>query len=187
MKDRVMRLKCVGLLLFAGVSSHLQAAPPTTVPNVDLNAYMGTWYEMARFPMFFQRQCARDVTATYTLQSNQTVHVDNQCLKTNGERVQALGEAYAIDATNSRLKVTFLPQWLRTLPIGRGDYWILRFDTGAVLVGSPNREYLWILSRHPQLDEKIYQSFVETAREQGFNVQQLQRTQQTTAQKEVQP
>lgn len=171
----------LGLCLSLGLMTSSHAAPPATVAQVDLKQYMGTWYEIARFPMFFQRKCARDVTATYTSNPDGTVKVDNQCVQANGERMQATGEASAIDKTNSKLEVTFLPEWLRALPIGRGDYWILRLDANyqTVLVGSPNREYLWILSRTPQLDEKTYLSYVETAREQGFNITQLQRTTQT--------
>lgn len=172
----------IGLGVWLGLcGSAVHAAPPKTVAHVDLKQYMGTWYEIARFPMFFQRKCARDVTATYSHNPDGTVKVDNQCVQANGERMQALGEATAVDANNSKLEVTFLPEWLRALPFGRGDYWILRLDADyqTVLVGSPNREYLWILSRKPQLDEKTYLSYVETAREQGFNITQLQRTPQT--------
>lgn len=169
---------CLSMVLGMGSA---QAAAPTTVAQVDLKQYMGTWHEIARFPMFFQRKCARDVTATYSMTAAGKVKVDNQCVQANGERMQAIGEASAVDHTNSKLEVTFLPEWLRALPIGRGDYWILRLDANyqTVLVGSPNREYLWILSRNPQLDEKTYLSYVETAREQGFNISQLQRTTQT--------
>ena len=156
----------------------------TSVAKVNLQQYAGTWYEIARFPMFFQRNCARDVTATYSLNADGTVKVDNRCVKSNGEQIGSVGQAHAVDASNSQLKVTFLPSWLRWLPVGQGDYWILKLDPQyqTVLVGSPSRKYLWILSRQPQLDERTYLSYVETARKQGFDITQLQRTLQTTAQ-----
>ncbi len=93
----------------------------------------------------------------------------------------SIGQAHAVDASNSKLKVTFLPSWLRWLPVGEGDYWVLKLDSQyqTVLVGSPNRKYLWILSRQPQLDEQTYMSYVDAARKQGFDITQLQRTIQT--------
>lgn len=153
----------------------------TSVAKVNLQQYTGTWYEIARFPMFFQRNCARDVTATYSLNPDGTVKVDNRCVKNNGEQIGSVGQAYAVDASNSQLKVTFLPSWLRWLPVGEGDYWILKLDARyqTVLVGSPSRKYLWILSRQPQLDEQTYLGYVDAARKQGFDITQLQRTVQT--------
>lgn len=152
-----------------------------SVSGVNLQQYAGTWYEIARFPMFFQRNCARDVTATYSLNPDGTVKVDNRCIKTNGEQIGSVGQAHAVDASNSQLKVTFLPSWLRWLPVGQGDYWILKLDASyqTVLVGSPSRKYLWILSRKPQIDEQTYLTYVEAARKQGFDITQLQRTTQT--------
>ena len=152
-----------------------------SVAQVNLPQYAGKWYEIARFPMFFQRNCARDVTATYSLNADGTVKVDNRCVKSNGEQMGSVGQAHAVDASNSKLKVTFLPSWLRWLPVGEGDYWVLKLDSQyqTVLVGSPNRKYLWILSRQPQLDEQTYMSYVDAARKQGFDITQLQRTTQT--------
>ena len=153
----------------------------TSVSKVNLQQYAGTWYEIARFPMFFQRNCARDVTATYSLNPDGTVKVDNRCVKSNGAQIGSVGQAHAVDASNSQLKVTFLPTWLRWLPVGEGDYWILKLDSQyqTVLVGSPSRKYLWILSRQPQLDEQTYLAYVDAARKQGFDITQLQRTTQT--------
>ena len=152
-----------------------------SVTQVNLPQYAGKWYEIARFPMFFQRNCARDVTATYSLNADGTVKVDNRCVKSNGEQMGSVGQAHAVDASNSKLKVTFLPSWLRWLPVGQGDYWILKLDDNyqTVLVGTPNHKYLWILSRQPQLDEQTYMSYVDAARKQGFDITQLKRTTQT--------
>lgn len=166
---------------FASLSVQANDRSVTTVDQVNLPKYAGKWYEMARLPMFFQRNCARNVTATYSLNADGTVKVDNRCVKNNGEQIGSVGEAHVVDTTNSKLKVTFLPNWLRWLPVGQGDYWILKLDANyqTVLVGSPNRKYLWILSRQPQLDEQTYLSYVEAARKQGFDITQLQRTVQT--------
>jgi apolipoprotein D and lipocalin family protein len=159
----------------------VQAKTPSTVQHIDLQRYAGTWYEIARLPMFFQRNCARDVTATYSLNADGTVKVDNRCIKANGDTMQADGQASVVDASNSKLEVTFLPEFLRWLPFGQGDYWILKIDPQyqTVLVGSPDHEYLWILSRRPQLDQQTYLDYVEAARQQGYDINQLQRTQHT--------
>jgi apolipoprotein D and lipocalin family protein len=168
----------VGLVSF---SAQANDAPVTTVAQVNLPQYAGKWYEIASFPMFFQRKCARDVTATYSLNADGTINVDNRCVKSNGEQIGSIGQAHAVDASNSKLKVTFLPSWLRWLPVGKGDYWILKLDPQyqTVLIGSPSRKYLWILSRQPQLDEQTYMSYVDAARKQGFDITQLQRSVQT--------
>ncbi len=155
---------------------------PQTVQQVDLAKYTGTWYEIARFPMYFQRKCASDVTATYGQLSNGNVSVLNQCRKADGSMMSSTGEASAVNRTNTKLKVSFLPQGLRWIPFTKGDYWVLKLDDNyqTALVGGPNRKYLWILSRTPHLDEKTYQEYVAAARQQGFDVSKLERTVHTT-------
>ena len=151
---------------------------PQTVQQVDLVKYSGTWYEIARFPMYFQRKCASDVTATYGTLSNGNVSVLNQCRQADGEMMSSTGEASAVNSTNTKLKVSFLPQGLRWIPFTNGDYWVLKLDENyqTALVGGSNRKYLWILSRTPNLDEKTYQAYVAAAKHQGFDVSKLERT-----------
>jgi apolipoprotein D and lipocalin family protein len=76
-------------------------------------------------------------------------------------------------STNAKLKVSFF--W----PF-RGDYWIIELgkDYEYAVVSSPNRKYLWILSRTPKMDEALYARIVEGLRERGFDVSLLQRTEQ---------
>lgn len=121
-----------------------------TVNNVDIEKYKGTWYEVARFEHFFEKGC-KNVTATYELKDNGKIKVINRCTKIDtGEQKEAIGEAYAIDESNSKLKVSFFKPFY-------GDYWIIDLDKdyNYALVGSPNREYLWILSRTKTIDEEI--------------------------------
>nr|WP_309594028.1 lipocalin family protein [Moraxella osloensis] len=148
------------------------------VQSVDLNRYAGKWYEIARLPMFFQRNCASDVTATYTLQPTGKVEVNNQCMGKDGKPMQSIGEASKNGDSGSKLKVTFLPQGLRWLPVGKADYWVLALDPNYnhALVGTPNQKYLWILSRTPTMDEATYQTMVATAKSQGYDVSKLQKT-----------
>ena len=112
------------------------------VPHVDLTRYQGKWYEIARLPTRFQRDCASDVTAQYTLQDDGKIEVLNACREANGKLKRAKGIARLRDkqGPNSKLKVRFFFFF-------SGDYWILDLDKGYkwVLVGTPNRRYLWIL------------------------------------------
>lgn len=134
----------LSLLLPCGA---LMAADNQPVTPVDLNRYAGTWYEIARLPMFFQRKCARDVTATYTLKDGY-VAVLNRCVKADGKAITAEGKAFVVDAPlNRHLEVGFF-EILGWMPF-KGDYLILDIDPQYqwVIVGHPQRKYGWILSR----------------------------------------
>lgn len=145
------------------------------VPSVDFARYAGRWYEIARLPNWFQCDCAGNTTATYTLRPDGKVTVLNQCRKADGRMKSAKGTARVADpkGPNSKLKVTFF--W----PF-RGNYWIIGLDADYrwALVGEPNRRYLWILSRDPQLDEGLYQQIVERAKRQGYETGSLMKTAQ---------
>lgn len=158
----------------------LYAAPafanePQTVAQVDIPRYMGTWHEIARLPMRFQDDCARAVQAHYTLNPDQSVRVDNSCRKADGSLMQVEGLAKTEDGSGSKLRVSFLPKAIRWLPVGRAQYWILRLDEDYryALVGTPDRKYLWVLSRQPDMDEQQLQSYLQTAREQGYDLKDL--------------
>ena len=159
----------------------------TTVQKIDIHQYAGKWYEIARLPMFFQRNCVSDVTATYSVDTADAskIIVDNQCRKSDGKNIQSIGQATPIDASNSKLQVTFLPKFLRWLPIGQAPYWILKIDADykTALVGNPEHKYLWILARTPHISEATYQSYVDEARRQGFDVSKLQLTPQNISAK----
>ena len=140
------------------------------VPHVDLEKYLGKWYEIARLPARFQEGCS-DTTATYTLAKDGSVSVLNECIK-NGKIKQAKGRAKVVDKyTGAKLKVTFFRPFY-------GDYWIIKLgnDYDYAVVGTPNRKYLWILSRTPQMDEKLFSQLIEFIKSKGFNVENLIRT-----------
>jgi len=153
------------------------------VPEVDLARYAGHWYEIARLPNRFQKRCAGDVTATYTLQPSGHISVLNRCRLGNGEQIQATGVARGAGRgqPNSILKVRFAPAFLSFIPQAWGDYQVIALssDYTHALVGDPTREYLWILSRSPQMDDATYDRLVEEARAQGFDVSRLQKTRQS--------
>lgn len=150
------------------------------VDQIDVQKYVGKWYEIARLPMYFQRKCESDTTAFYALNNDNTIDVTNSCLDKNGKKNVAHGRAFSQNAGNSKLKVSFLPSALRWMPFTKGDYWILRIDPEykVALVGGPSNKYLWILSRTPKLDESTYQSYLETATQQGYDISKLIKTPQ---------
>ena len=154
---------------------------PQAVASVDLTRYAGKWYEIGRLPMYFQRNCASDVTATYTLKPTGAVEVNNQCIGKDGKPMQSIGEATKNGESGSKLNVTFLPDGLRWVPFAKADYWILDLDNNYqhALVGTPNNKYLWILSRTPTMDEATYNRLLQTAKNQGYNLTEFQRTTQT--------
>ncbi|ALJ29640.1 lipocalin family protein [Stenotrophomonas acidaminiphila] len=154
--------------------------PLPTVPALDLPRYLGTWYEIDRLPMRHEPEDATDVSAHYTLDEDGSIRVRNRCLR-GGELVEAIGQAKPIDASNSRLEVSFLPEGLRWIPFTKGDYWVILVDGGytAALVGSPDRKYLWLLSREPRMDEITRQHYIAYARQQGFDVDRMIHTPHT--------
>ena len=159
-----------------------QPAPVRTVDDVDLDRYLGDWFEIARFPNTFQRTCAGDVRASYARRADGRIDVINRCRTADGF-VEARGVARVIDArTRAKLKVRFAPALLSFLPFVWGDYWILGLadDYSWAVVGSPDRRYLWILARTPVLDTERFASALRAARDNGFDTERLVRTSHTT-------
>lgn len=176
------------LILMVNISVPIKAQdkskqPLEVVPSVDLARYCGTWFEIARLPNGFQTKCAGDVVATYTLLDDGKIKVVNRCRKEDGEVTEAEGRAKRAsdDEPNSKLKVRFAPAILSFLPFVWGNYWVLEIDTAYTyaVIGEPDREYLWILSRTPKMDENILQGILNRMREKGFNVGKIMRTEQT--------
>jgi apolipoprotein D and lipocalin family protein len=151
-----------------------------TVESVDLDRYVGEWFEIARYPNRFQQKCVGDVRATYTRRADGRIDVVNRCHTASGE-TSAAGVAKIVDArTSAKLKVRFAPAFLSLLPFVWGDYWILGLadDYSWALVGSPDREYLWILSRTRELDAERLAAAMQAARANGFDTVRLERTSQ---------
>jgi apolipoprotein D and lipocalin family protein len=181
---RVRSLLCLAaiLALAACASPTAPAAsadlpPLKTVAKVDLQRYLGTWYEIARTPFGIQdRNCARATTATYSARDDGAIDVLNRCLRADGTAFAAQGLATVVDATtNARLEVTFLPQWLRWLPVGRGDYWVIELapDYSYVVIGEPQRRYLWILARTPTMDAATFRGIVARLPAHGYDPARL--------------
>jgi apolipoprotein D and lipocalin family protein len=152
------------------------SAPVRTVEAVDLSRYVGTWFEIARFPNRFQRRCVGDVRASYVRRSDGRIDVINRCRAADGTVTEARGIARVVDErTSAKLKVRFAPAVLSFLPMVWGDYWILGLaaDYSWAVVGSPDRTYLWILARTAQLPPEQFAAALATARANGFDVDRL--------------
>lgn len=161
------------ILAFTNRSAAANADLPT-VPAVDLARYAGVWYEIARLPQWFERNCF-GVTATYAPRDDGDLDVENSCHvgALDGRLKVATARAWATDASNSKLKVRFF--WPFT-----GDYWVLALDASYAyaLVGSPDRKSLWILSRTPVLSEDTVTELLEKGRDLGFPIDEMERTAQ---------
>ncbi|NNG80750.1 MULTISPECIES: lipocalin family protein [Acinetobacter Taxon 24D] len=153
-----------------------------TVEKIELDKYLGVWYEVARKPMYFQNKCDRDVSAIYTLNENGNIGVDNRCYTKDGQLNESVGEAFIQNAPfNTKLKVSFLPESVRWLPVGRGDYWVLKIDDAyqTVLVGEPRRRYLWVLSRSAQPNQAVVKEYLDYAQSIGYDISDVIHTKQT--------
>ena len=184
MQDNVMSEKITIDMLSVKPSDiiYKPASTPTTVDSVDLNEYAGTWYEIGRLPMYFQRKCAGDVTANYAQKDDGSgITVTNKCVSEDGSGITAEGLAKPVDESGSKLKVTFLPKWIRWIPVGRADYWVLARDADykTALVGTPDKKYLWLLARSPNISQETYTKYRQIAQQQGYDLKEFTLTSQS--------
>jgi apolipoprotein D and lipocalin family protein len=171
------------VVLLTGLLGMAKTAPAedktlATVPSVDLQKYMGKWFEISSFPQSFQKGC-HCTAAEYSMTDKGYVRVVNTCRKdsADGKAKVANGKAFVVKGShNAKLRVQFF--W----PF-RGNYWIIDLaeDYTYAVVGDPSRKYLWILSRTPQMEPGLYQEIVDRAAKKGFDVSKLQMADQTCA------
>ena len=169
-------------VLFTGFTGLVKAAEKSqvnlpTVASVDLLRYAGTWYEVARIPNFFQRKCTSDVSANYAPQPDGTITVTNRCRRADGEVDAVVGQARRPTvrgepvAEEGKLEVRFAPRWLAFIPAVWGDYWVISLDPQYTmsLVGTPDRQYLWLLSRYPTVGADVVDEWLAKAQALGFD------------------
>lgn len=171
------------LLVFSACSAIANDAPGAlaTITTLDVPRYMGTWYEIAKYPNRFQKKCVRNTRADYSAQADGTVRVLNRCTTKEGDVSEAIGEARQIGgSTSPKLEVRFAPAWLSFIPMVWGNYWVIDLDPGyqVVAVSEPRREYLWVLSRTPAMPAKAYDELVARLDKKGFDTRKLERTPQ---------
>ena len=173
MKPAITVLLC---LVCASCAASQSAPELQTATSVDLTRYQATWYEIARLPTWFQKGCTQS-KAIYKLLESGDVAVRNECLTTTVKPKVAFGTASVVDKqTNAKLEVVFDNWFSRLFPfLTKGKYWILYLDTEyqTVIVGTPDRKYLWIMARTPQLEEETYQRLVRRAQTLGFDTDRL--------------
>lgn len=170
---------CLWAAVLWGCALGAHATPLQSVERLDVPRYMGVWYEIAKFPNRFQRKCVADTHAEYSVLAPGRLRVINRCRLADGQMDQAVGEARQLGAeTSARLQVRFAPAWLSWLPMVWGSYWVidLEDDYQLVAVSEPGREYLWVLSRSPEVDPQRYGRLIERLQAQGLDTQRLERT-----------
>lgn len=161
------------LLFLAFAQVRAESKPLEVVPFVDINRYLGTWYEIATIPARFQKNCVA-VAATYGLRDDGKISVINKCREgtLDGKLKSIKGKAWVVDKkTNAKLKVQFF--W----PFS-GDYWIIELDPDYqyAVVGHPQLKYLWILNRSPQMDDMLYEELIEKIAEKGYDITKIKKT-----------
>ena len=148
----------------------------TVVKEVDLQKYLGTWYEIARYNHRFERGLV-GVTANYSMREDGKIKVLNSGYKKrlDGRFKQAEGKAYLPDSEldPAKLKVSFFWNFY-------GDYFVLDLDENYqwAIVGSSSDKYLWMLSRTPQLDKELYNELLDKIKLRGYDISQLIKVEQ---------
>ena len=164
-------------------STEVPPAPLEAIASLDVPRYMGTWYEVAKYPNWFQKRCIANTSATYAVQPNGMLQVLNRCQKEDGSMSEALGAAKQVGEANSpKLEVRFAPAWLSFLPFVWGNYWVIDLDPQYQLaaVSEPSRKYLWILSRSKTVEPKAYEALLQRLKQKGFNLDAIEVSKQTT-------
>jgi len=172
-------LLCCFLFSKEVASEENNALALKTIESLDVPRYLGNWYEIAKFPNWFQKKCKTDTKANYSVKNDGSLAVFNQCRLENGQISEAIGTAKQIgDTRSAKLKVRFAPEWLSLIPFVWGDYWVIDLDTTyqLVAISEPKREYLWILSRTPEPDDKQLNDLLLRLSANGYDLSKLERT-----------
>ena len=186
MKTKLSTLLFLGALALPFTASAQErgnanaSTPLETIAALDVPRYMGTWYEIAKYPNWFQRKCAQGTRADYRLAEAGQVSVTNRCRTADGETIEAMGLARQIGpVTSPKLQVRFAPAWLSFLSFVWGNYWVIDLDEAYQLaaISEPGRDYLWILARTPTVDAGAYDALLARLAARGFDLKRLERSQ----------
>ena len=166
------------LLLFITISKGQDMKNELQVVNkVDLNKYIGLWYEAAKIPNWFQKKCIKNTTAEYSMRDDGKIKVINSCTEADGSKNIAEGVAKVVDnITNAKLEVSFVK--ILGIQLFWGDYWIIGLGENYdfALVGSPNRKYGWILSRTKKLSQEKLNQISDLLRIKGYDMKNFEFT-----------
>jgi len=177
------RIRCLTTAVLVAILPLASAAGSQVkaISEFDVSRYMGTWYEIAKLPNWFQRKCVQGTQARYKISGPTQIEVNNKCTTASGEEIQAIGLARPNGSgLPAQLEVRFAPEWTAWLPMVWGAYWILDLDTDYQLaaVGDPSKSYLWILSRTPLVSAERYEAVLKRLSLMGFDVTKLEKTRQ---------
>lgn len=169
---RTIRGLAAAVLAAAGaalMAAPAQAAPLTPVAELDVNRYMGTWYQLAANPAPFNLDCVRDTTANYTLLDERNVRVENSCTTVTGERRGIVGNARVNDTASLHVSFPGVPS--QDSLDGPSNYIVsyLADDYSWALVGDPTRISGFVLSRSPVVDDAAWQQIRTVVEQQGYN------------------
>jgi apolipoprotein D and lipocalin family protein len=181
LRCRLAAAFCIAIISLAASAGDSDPTQLATIPSLDVPRYMGTWYEIAKFPNWFQKSCIGDTSAEYSLKPDGQVQVINRCRMDSGEMKVAIGAARQIGGGSSpKLEVRFAPAWLSFIPAVWGDYWVIDLDERyqLVAVSEPTRKYLWILSRTPTVEQKAFEALMGRLANKGMDVSRLEPTRQ---------
>ena len=181
--SHAMRIRCLTFTLMAAMLPLVCMAQSQvkSIPEFDVSRYMGTWYEIAKLPNWFQRKCVQGTQARYKVLGPTQIEVNNKCTTASGEETQAIGLARPNGSGRpAQLEVRFAPEWTAWLPMVWGAYWVLDLDEEYQLaaVGDPSKSYLWILSRTPQVSAERYDAVLQRLNVMGFDITKLEKTRQ---------
>ncbi|HSI14272.1 MAG TPA: lipocalin family protein [Chthoniobacter sp.] len=168
-------LGTAALAMLAGCVTQSQTRPLPTVKKADLRRYSGQWYEIARLKNRFQRE-GESAMAEYKLLSETSASVHNTATTPSGKVRSIEGTATVVPGSNgARLRVKFHGLAALVPASSEGNYWIIALDPGyrSAMVGTPDRKYLWILSREPRLSEATKKAYLKQAESLGFSLQDL--------------
>ncbi len=184
-----MKKIIIGLVLSLGISLAWaqESAPVTESPistniftatiannNFQVDRYLGIWYEIARLPMHYERNCLSPITLTYERDSK-GLKITNRCRQDDGGTSTAVGQLTFNQESNvAKMEMSFSPSWLKWTAVGVYDYWILYTDyDNFALVGSPDKKYLWILARKENNTRDQVQKLINMGRDLGYSTQNL--------------
>lgn len=176
------RLSIFSLLLstmccsFLPIQTNAAEATLQAVEQVEIDKFLGVWYEIARKPTSLEKKCRRDITSTYTLNEYGNLQAEQQCVNADQQLIKQMGEAYPVNEPRySKFKLSFMPEPIRWLPMGQNDYWILKLDQQyqMALIGEPTRQSLWLLSRQPHPNQILVQQYLSYAKSLGYELDNI--------------
>lgn len=177
MKQHLLLWALAATLASGAAAAQTTQPPLQPIASLDVARYMGTWYEIAKYPNRFQSKCVRNTRAEYQAMPDGTVQVRNRCVLADGQATEALGAARQVGPADSpKLQVRFAPAWLSFLPMVWGNYWVIDLDPQyrLVAVSEPERNYLWVLARTPKVEPAAYQALLARLAQSGFDMTRLE-------------